>query len=119
MSKCGSFFNSRYQGHRLSLLVIAGIFPIDQTRSQKGFSYAMEGEVSRPGLCPAGSRSDQDTLGLSIQGAECPVPNCAQAGKHLKTCQAPKDLPSCRSARFYFTLSYVPYYLLTLNRLGG
>ena len=45
-------------------------FSIDQTQSQKGFSYAMEEAVTQPGLGPAESRSDQDTLGPSIQRSQ-------------------------------------------------
>ena len=37
-------------------------------------------------------------------------PNCAL------TDGAPKDLPSCPSACFYFMLSYAPYYLLIYVR---
>ena len=58
----------------------ANNFSIDQTRSQKGFSYAMEGAVTRPGLDPARSRSGQYTLGPSIQ---------------------PSQLTSCRSKKSF------------------
>ena len=47
----------------------------------------------------------------TYHGAAWPVvPNCAL------TDGAPKELPSCRIACFYFTLSYAPYYLLIYVR---
>ena len=55
------FEHSPYQWHRRDASdVQIIILSIHQTRSQKGFSYAMEGAVTRPGLGPTGSGSGQE-----------------------------------------------------------
>ena len=51
---------SQYQWHRCDTSGVQIILSIDQTRSQKGFSYAMEGAVTRLGLGSTGSRSGQE-----------------------------------------------------------